>query len=880
MPRNDPKLQAYQPSPAQVEWAVDLAVRGALTGQRPANYLGWGLPAYSPQGLLAPIPLSGGGRVPAQVMLGILAQESNLWQASWHILEGLSGNSLIGDYYGTADGISVPNFPAADCGYGIGQVTTGMRTTDTYWTADQRKAIAVDYQANIAASLRMLVSKWNETRDGGLRMNNGDPAGVVNWFFAVWAYNTGFYPRNPSDATQPWGVGWSNNPVNPKYKPNRRMFLAQTYDDAKTPNLWSYPERVMGWASQPIIKNGTPAYAPANYGTVNPEAAQPTVYHFCTPQPVNQGGNQCDRYGTYPNDLGDPAGPCMRRDLKCWWHSPAQVAPSGNCAAQTHYCGAEVLRYAVGSGEPAATSPHPPVCARPYVGPGTVTIIDNLPDSTSNDVRPQVPGAGQCRNGWSNGGTFTLQFGRNYDANDRFNGYASKVDFHQVGSGFGGHFWFAHSYCTTGPPCAGSPSVNMKVTGTWKPASVTPGWHRILVHIPSHGAHSQQATYRIHLGNGQVKERVIEQRRRQNEWVSLGVFSLTNGADPPRVELTNIDRIGNGTEDVAFDAIAFARLPAKPKHFVVALGDSYASGEGTRVYETYSDNNAGNQHRNACRRSTNAWPRLVGLPGAPANNYTLESQRNADLDFHFKPCSGARTYNIVPSTATTLTEQDQSPNGTGQQYRWVTQLESGFLDENTTLVTVAVGGNDAKWSALLGRCASPTGCIWNEGTYGPYDPMMPTEEAASRYMTEYVGPSIDTTLRQIRAKAPNATIVLMGYPALFNGEPRPNCTAGLDADEKQMADRLAALLANVMQATATGTADQKIHFVDPRQHFLGHGVCSQQEYLNGIILGPQSEGDNQGAHELSMNSFHPNSMGQQAYANALFNKLQAVGYRW
>ena len=40
------------------------------------------------------------GRVPAAILLGILAQESNLWQASWHALEGVTGNPLIGNFYG------------------------------------------------------------------------------------------------------------------------------------------------------------------------------------------------------------------------------------------------------------------------------------------------------------------------------------------------------------------------------------------------------------------------------------------------------------------------------------------------------------------------------------------------------------------------------------------------------------------------------------------------------------------------------------------------------------------------------------------------------------------------------------------------------------
>jgi hypothetical protein len=879
IPRNDPYQQTYQPTPQQIEWATDLAVQGRLTASRPANYRGWNLPSYSPQALFPPISLNGGGRIPAQILLGVLAQESNLWQASWHVLEGLSGNALVGDFYGTGDAITTPDFSKADCGYGIGQVTDGMRASSTYWTPNQKKAIALDYQANIAASLQILALKWNEARAGGLLINNGDPSRIVNWWFAIWAYNSGYHPKNPNNPDEPWGVGWSNNPINPKYKPSRPMFLKETYDDARTPNLWSYPERVMGWASYPIIKNGQRAYAPARYAT-EPDVVQPVLSAFCRPTAVAAGGNQCDPSGaTYPNDLNDPPGPCMRRDLMCWWHTTKQTVTDGDCSAQD-YCGVEVLRYGAGDTEPAATNPHPSVCSVSGLGTGQVTIIDDVEDSTRRSA------AGLCQDGWSNGGRFSLNFAGTYDSSDRFMGFASKVDFHQVGSGFGGHFWFAHSYCVQlTRTCKKVPAPNMRVTGTWTPNALTPGWHRVLVHIPSHGAHTQQATYKIYLGDGRVKTRVIEQRRMQNEWVSLGTVEFVNGSDTPRVELSNIDGVGDGTEDVAFDALAFVRLPAKPRQFVVALGDSYASGEGNRVFERYSDNNTGNDYRNACRRSTNAWARQVGIPGSPASNYTLETQRDPNMDFQFKACSGARTYNVVPfgvSTATGEQEERESgqPNRMGPQFHWVTQIDAGFLDENTTLVTIAIGGNDARWTAILGKCVFSTTCMENGDKFPVYPSFWDTETAASTYMRNYMSPAITTTLQHIRAKAPNATIILMGYPRPFNGEKRYPCATGLTVDQMAMADRLADTLATTMSDTVAATHDPRIYFADPRERFRENGACTEQEYINGLILGPQSEGDNQGPLDLSMNSFHPNEFGQIAYTDVLFNKLYEIGYRW
>jgi hypothetical protein len=60
-----------------VEWAVDQAVRHVPDVDRPANGKNLGMPAYRPQVLFPPVEPNGGGYVPAQVMFGIAAQESD-----------------------------------------------------------------------------------------------------------------------------------------------------------------------------------------------------------------------------------------------------------------------------------------------------------------------------------------------------------------------------------------------------------------------------------------------------------------------------------------------------------------------------------------------------------------------------------------------------------------------------------------------------------------------------------------------------------------------------------------------------------------------------------------------------------------------------------
>jgi hypothetical protein len=545
--RNDPELQALQPSPAMVEWATDLAVQGKLDVRRREGWNGTGLSSYTPQGLFPPIALKGGGRVPAQIMLGVLAQESNLLQASSRAATGESGNFTQGGYYGNGGSVHTVDWSAADCGYGIGQVTSGMAKSDTTYTAEQQKAIAVDYAANIAASVRILQDKWNQMYEHGILANGGDPEYLENWWFALWAYNSGFNLPDASDAAAPWGLGWFNNPANGLYPPDRKMFLSSGYDDARTPNLWTYPERVLGWAAyaqqktDPATGVPGPAYAVGTWPTGNAPDAQPPHDAFCTPA-----GNECDT--SKPRNVtgsSQPEGPCQRDDFKCWWHQPVKWT---DCATT---CGTEVLTYQATDPEPQADPAHPASCTSTL--PKNALIVDDVPNTVKFRVGSTKPCAGK---NWTSRGKLSFTFG-----SAEQNGatvYPSKIDFHQLGSGFGGHFWFTH---TREPKYTDS-----VVTGTWTPDRTIRGWARVMVHLPDHEADTDQATYHIDLGDGTVVDKTISQDTGgRNTWVSLGSYEFHG---TPSVSLSSDTANGTGDDSIAWDALAFEPLRGKPSDAV------------------------------------------------------------------------------------------------------------------------------------------------------------------------------------------------------------------------------------------------------------------------------------------------------------------------
>ena len=218
----------------------------------------------------------------------------------------------------------------------------------------------------------------------------------------------------------------------------------------------------------------------------------------------------------------------------------------------------------------------------------------------------------------------------------------------------------------------------------------------------------------------------------------------------------------------------------------VALGDSYSSGTGTRDYVA-----DGTQ----CQRSTRAYPSLV----AASTGYALD----------FRACSGATIPDVV-----------------GNQL--------GALTAGTSYVTVSVGGNDAGFAPVLTECAQPG---WMSDCDGAVD-------GAEAVINGQLPGALDSLYGQISARAPQARVVVVGYPRIFMGE---DCNAFTWFSPQEQA-RLNAVAdqANSVLAAAAGRAG--FRFANPTSAFIGHAVCDDPEWLNGLS-NPIGE------------SYHPNVAG-------------------
>ncbi|MFG3134301.1 Tat pathway signal protein [Streptomyces tendae] len=563
IPRNDVNAQALQPTPNQVEWAVDMAVRGELRSQW-INQGGWrsqtGLSTIDPQGLFPPPTLKGGGRIPAQVLLGVLAQESNLWQAESGAIPGQMGNPLaaVAGFYGhkgtdLADYWKI-HWDDSDCGYGVGQVTDGMRLAghekpgETGLSPAAQKAVTLDYTVNIAASMYILADKWNEIHTSGqtITVNNDDPSRPENWFAALWNYNLGFNPA--SDASKNnghWGLGWYNNPANPFYPPSRLPFMDTSVDpdanhDAAHPQDWPYEEKVMGWAAWSIDTGHSYAtsgrqdwpgesgfssagFRPSWWVDAGQRAQiKPPLDAFCNE------ANNCD--AANPPDCPDAV--CYQQ---YWWNG-GNVTWKDNCDTN---CGNENIKYATLRAEPGRgyrLQYGTPVCSG---APAGSLVVESVPAGT---------------NTWSDCGTTSsdgnFQFTFYPDADGQ---YEAKGDLHQIGGGYQGHFWYAHE---RDPAHLGGAEGRMTVLGTWKlNGPMAKKQAKVYVHIPDTGAQTRQATYEVVTALGTHKVTIDQYANESNRWVLLGAFRFND--QTPVVRLSNANSTGTADRDVAWDAVAF-----------------------------------------------------------------------------------------------------------------------------------------------------------------------------------------------------------------------------------------------------------------------------------------------------------------------------------
>ncbi|MEV0269973.1 SGNH/GDSL hydrolase family protein [Hamadaea sp. NPDC050747] len=263
--------------------------------------------------------------------------------------------------------------------------------------------------------------------------------------------------------------------------------------------------------------------------------------------------------------------------------------------------------------------------------------------------------------------------------------------------------------------------------------------------------------------------------------------------------------------------IATPASAAAPTGKYVALGDSFTSGP---LIPTQVDLN--------CVRSDRNYPHLV--------RSAIGSSAFTDVS-----CGGATTGDIL--------------NPSDGQLGITVPAQLAAVTADTALVTVGIGGNDIGFSGIIEDCVSasyakPFGSPCKDKyTAGGTDQLLTRITATAS--------KVAAVLQAVHQAAPNARVVVVGYPVIvpdsgYGCFPAVPLAFGdvpyLRSTEKS--------LNSMLRTTAAANGAS---YVDTYTPTIGHDVCksSGTRWVEGLIP------------TVAAAPFHPNAGGEQAMATAV-----------
>lgn len=217
-------------------------------------------------------------------------------------------------------------------------------------------------------------------------------------------------------------------------------------------------------------------------------------------------------------------------------------------------------------------------------------------------------------------------------------------------------------------------------------------------------------------------------------------------------------------------ALAAPASASAADHYV-ALGDSYSSGVGAGDYTDESGD---------CDRSPHAYSQLYANAVAPASYVSVA-------------CSGATTSSVNSS-------------------------QIAALSTSTTLVSITVGGNDVGFSDIMETWVLS----------GEDDCIAAVNDAEATARANLAG-WLGSTYSAIASAAPNARVVVLGYPVFY--DLTVSGCVGLSSASRAKIDEGIGLADDIIASTA---ADHGFAYGDVTSAFSGHQICDDDPWLHSL----------------------------------------------
>lgn len=284
----------------------------------------------------------------------------------------------------------------------------------------------------------------------------------------------------------------------------------------------------------------------------------------------------------------------------------------------------------------------------------------------------------------------------------------------------------------------------------------------------------------------------------------------------------------------------------------LALGDSFASGEGAHGYRSGTDISD-----NRCHTSTVSYPFIlhnsiystggmqsVACSGAKIKDIILRAEKEID-------------YNKNDSQAKKKIENDYNDD-IYASYLPGYRLQKNFVERNKpNAVTMSIGGNDIGFSSIISKCVIQVA----QDCYHYYEDR---KELVQNINAQYN--NLVNTYQQVKQyAATNAKIYIIGYPEIAKNN--SNCANNVHFSNEEIifSNQLVSYLNKVVKMAADHAG---VQYIDISDAFYGSRLCetnSAYVAVNGLTAG--DGGPIPGIRRpIATESYHPNQVGHSLMA--------------
>ncbi|MDY7103792.1 MAG: GDSL-type esterase/lipase family protein [Actinomycetota bacterium] len=249
-------------------------------------------------------------------------------------------------------------------------------------------------------------------------------------------------------------------------------------------------------------------------------------------------------------------------------------------------------------------------------------------------------------------------------------------------------------------------------------------------------------------------------------------------------------------------------VPSDAEPYVLAIGDSYLSGEGAPRFITGTNSTrADGQGTNQCRQARTAWPFLLAD--------RVDDPEIVPEGLVTMACSGSVSENLLGRERTK--GGDDRRHGPDQ----LGLFDALGLDHDPALVLVQIGGNDAGFSKVGIHCVAPGSCaeVGDQFLLGIPNPELDEDEGPlwePPEPLEHIADDLRRAYKKITRRFPEARRVAVAYPLPLAH--RDECDAVLlDTRERAFVNAFAMELNNVIEAVA---AEKGFEFLDTTETAL------------------------------------------------------------